>query len=164
MREGIGEWFTYNIIFIFILIVFGLLSATISYYKAFKVNNRILYSIDKYEGYNKLSKSEINDTLYSLGYTVNDGSTCPSKRDNGLLTSAQKPNYLYCVYYYYDDSSAKEEGKKTTDKKNQPIYYNYSVVTYIYVDLPLVDRFKVPVYTKGERIYNFSDNQEQKTI
>ena len=38
MREGIGSVFLYNIIILFVIIVFGLLSATISYYKAFKVN------------------------------------------------------------------------------------------------------------------------------
>ena len=45
---------------------------------------------------------------------------------------------------------------KETNKNKEPIYYNYSVVTYIYIQLPIVGAFKVPVYTKGERTYNFS--------
>ena len=63
MREGIGSVFLYNMIILFIIIVFGLLSATISYYKAFKVNERLLFMIDKFEGYNNLSVEEMHDFL-----------------------------------------------------------------------------------------------------
>ncbi len=152
MRQSLGEWFTYNIIIIFILIVFGLLSATLSYYKAYKMNSSILYTIDKYEGYNSLSKEEIERNLTTMGYTAGSG-TCP---DRGKLSSINETDkHFYCVYYIEDDTA---HGESNTE--NKPLYYNYSVVTYIYIDLPLLDVFKVPVYTKGERIYNFTDGQK----
>ena len=66
MREGIGSVFLYNMIILFIIIVFGLISATISYYKAFKVNERILSTIEKFEGHNDLAKAEIDDYLISI--------------------------------------------------------------------------------------------------
>lgn len=165
MREGIGSVFLYNIIILFVIIVFGILSATISYYKAFKVNERILYSIDKFEGYNQLSRDEINEYLESIGYTTSNSNQreCAQERDQGRLIRDSNPHYLYCVYYYEDDRSTtdNERNKVTSDNRQQPIYYNYSVTSYIYVDLPIVGQFKLPVYTKGERIYNFSDNQRQ---
>ena len=79
MKQGIGEIATLNIIIIFIVIVFGLLSATISYYKAFKVNTRILDIIEKYEGYNEFSRSEIERSLDTIGYVKNNNGsfTCP---------------------------------------------------------------------------------------
>ena len=51
MKESIGSTFLYNIIFIFIIIVFGLIAATLNYYKGFKINTRILQSIQKNSGY-----------------------------------------------------------------------------------------------------------------
>ncbi len=158
MREGIGSIVLYNMIIIFIFIVFALLAATLSYYKAFKVNSYILLSIDKFEGYNDLAIEEINDTLQTLGYTVNtNGDVCKSTRGSVQLVDNQDTTYYYCVYFYGDDTGDGEEG---TNADGNPLYYNYSVVSYIYVDLPIVGAFKVPVHTKGERIYNFSDQQD----
>ena len=161
MRESIGSVFLYNIIIIFVIIVFGLLSATISYYKAFKVNERLLYSLDKFEGYNQFSKEEMENFLTSIGYTYNpDGqSECPAEKNGGTLIKTNGTHYLYCVYYFADDRGSQEQNRLNGDR--EPIYYNYAVTSYIYVDLPIAGAFKLPVYTKGERIYNFSDNQEQ---
>ena len=161
MRESIGSVFLYNIIILFVIIVFGLLAATISYYKAFKVNERILYSLDKFEGYNRLSEAEIEDYLVSIGYTYSPTgqSDCPNEKDGGILIRSNSAKHLYCVYYFADDRGSKEKDRLNGD--HEPIYYNYALTSYIYADLPIVGAFKLPVYTKGERIYNFSDNQEQ---
>lgn len=161
MREGIGSVFLYNMIILFIIIVFGLLSATISYYKAFKVNERLLYMIDKFEGYNQFSEAEMEQFLSSIGYTYSPTGQngCPSIMNGGTLLTAENAKHLYCVYYYSDDRGSQEAG--TTNGDNEPIYYNYAITSYIYVDLPIAGAFKVPVYTKGERIYNFSDDQKQ---
>ncbi len=162
MREGIGSVFLYNMIILFIIIVFGLISATISYYKAFKVNERILSTIEKFEGHNDLAKAEIEDYLISIGYTSLNGgiqrTDCPSSpnsSDEGTLDINEDSTHLYCVYFHPDDRGDKEVNKENGD--NQPIYYNYSVVSYIFVNLPIVGEFKIPVYTKGERTYNFSE-------
>ncbi len=157
MRESIGSAFLYNIIFVFIIIVFGLLSATISYYKGFKVNTRILASINKFSGYNDLANKEIENYLSSIGYTVNSNNDkCSADRGKGELvrpSGTNSPsNYLYCVYYIANDNS------KSSVKSNGN-YYSYGVKSYIYVDLPIVGKFKIPVYSKGERIYRFSDSK-----
>jgi len=153
MREGIGETFTYNIIILFIIIVFGILAATISYYKAFKVNNRILDSIEKFEGYNAAARADIANKLETIGYTK-DNSKCPER--SGTTLEKQDGTYLYCVYYYEDDRGTTEKKNNERNNDNEPIYYNYSVASYIYIELPIIGQFKIPVYTKGERTYNFS--------
>ena len=155
----------YSMIFLFIEIVIGLLSATISYYKGFKVNSRILLSIEKYAGYNKYSKGEIENYLSSIGYTVssNGQADCKDRGDLKPIKSndvgAGDTKYLYCVYYYSNENASNKASQKNGDGK--ATYYNYGVVSYIYIDLPIVGGFKVPVYSKGERIYNFSDGQNQ---
>jgi len=96
--------------------------------------------------------ADIQNTLKNIGYTVNgEGAKCPN-RSKGTLEK-QDGTYLYCVYYFENDRSSVD---KRTNKEHEPIYYNYSVASYIYIELPIVGAFKIPVYTKGERIYNFS--------
>ena len=80
-------------------------------------------------------------------------------KDGGTLIRSNSAKHLYCVYYFSDDRGSNEKNRLNGDK--EPIYYNYALTSYIYVDLPIVGAFKLPVYTKGERIYNFSDSQEQ---
>lgn len=166
MRESIGSTFLYNIIFLFIIIVFGLITATLNYYKAFKVNTRILQAIQKNSGYNRASKADIDRVLSGIGYTSGGSQqSCPS-RDGVSPVSSNKAGagdsiYLYCVYYYPDENGEKESGMRTQD--NRPLYYSYGVTTYIFVDLPIVGQFKIPVFSKGERIRRFS-NKNNKTI
>lgn len=165
MQQGIGETFTYNIIILFIIVVFAILAATISYYKAFKVNNRVLDSIEKFEGYNAAARADIESKLKTLGYTVNtENAKCPERK--GMTLEKQDGTYLYCVYYHEDDTGVADIDASRTgntvkngiakNRDNEPVYYNYSVASYIYIDLPIVGQFKIPVYTKGERTYNFS--------
>ena len=159
MREGIGGIMLYNMIILFILVVFALLAGALSYYKAFKVNSYILSSIDKYEGYNSAAVEEIDRDLNVLGYIKDSASACPErdgKQAEDYPGTGNNP-YYYCVYFYGNDVGENSSRKSNAD--GNPIYYNYSVVSYIYVDLPIVGNFRVPVHTKGERIYNFSDDQ-----
>lgn len=155
MRESIAHTFVYNLIIIFVLIVFGLLAAAQNYYKAFKVNNLTISSIEKYEGYNRLSREEIQNNLKSMGYTIdndfNMAYDCPEKKGATIATtrSSEQIPYRICIYEYNNDS-VEERGEKAGS------YYNYSVISYIYVDLPVVDAFSIPVHTKAERIYRFT--------
>ena len=101
MRESIGSTFLYNIIIIFIVIIFGILAATLSYYKAFKVNTKIITSIEKYEGYNSLAVTEIRNTLTTIGYMIKKDHRCPATKDGGVLQTEDR-KFRYCVYYFND--------------------------------------------------------------
>ena len=64
MKQAIGATQIINYVIVFIVITFGFLIATLSYMKAFKVNSAISNSIEKFEGYNEFSKTEIAKNRY----------------------------------------------------------------------------------------------------
>lgn len=157
MKESIGSTFLYNMIFVYIIIVFGLLTATMNYYKGYKVNTRIISYIKQYSGYNSVSHDKIEKYLSSIGYKTsneNINDVCSSTKGSGVLIDSSSPyfgdsNYLYCVYYFSNESNENE-------KKGE--YYGYGVTSFIFVDLPIIGNFKLPVYSKSSRIYNFDDS------
>ena len=138
----------------------GILTATIHYYKAYKVNSYILDIIRDNSGYNLNSLQKIDDVLGSLGYSNYDSQTsCPRRGDGttpvNVIASevGGNTNYLYCIYYYPNENSKKEIDDKNSD--NRPLYYSYGVTTFISADLPIIGQFRIPVFTKGARIYRF---------
>lgn len=153
MRQSIGSVPLYNIMIVFIVITFGFLGATLSYMKAFKVNGRIAKELEDNEGYNALSKAEIDDQLQTIGYRLGtiSISECPVKTKDGHDSNASNTivgdNYLFCLYewpYYSND-----------DVESR--YFNYGVLTYIFVDIPITGgTFKIPVYSETEKIFEFS--------
>lgn len=144
MREGIGSIALYNIIIIFIFVTFAILAGTMSYSKAFKVNNRIINAIEKYEGYNTLAAEKIDDYLLNIGYSFDTKGECPIR--NGYVASDDlNPDYRFCVYAYPEETRA-HNGQ----------YMTFGVVTYIYIDVPLVgDYFRLPVYGVSNRVFCF---------
>lgn len=148
MNSALAHTFLYNIIIIFILIIFGFVIGTVVYYKSFKINKEMLGIIEKYEGYNELSKGEIEDTLKTIGYAVEPSDSCKSR--NGATKIYRGENTRYCIYYFPSDTSTGSDN-----------YYSYGVTTYITFDFPVVGDFiKVPIFTKSNRIYKFHDGSE----
>lgn len=142
MKESIGSTFMYNIIAIFIVLVFAILAGTMSYFKAFKVNSRIVGIIEKYEGYNDAAKAEIKSTLATLGYRKIDGIKCKEKYNSKLYP--QDPAFSYCVYLFCDEDDLYQ--------------YHYGVTTYITIDFPIVSMLiKVPIYTETSSIHEMSN-------
>lgn len=140
MKQAIGSVPLYNFIIIFIVVTFGFLAATLSYMKAFKVNSKIAYALEEYEGYNNLSEAEIDKILSTLGYRKETLNSCPTK-SIGSVVNGKNKSYPICIY-----ESKLEDG-----------YFNYGIITYIYVDIPVLGgTFKIPVYTESERIYRFT--------
>ena len=139
MKQSIGTSFMLNFIIVFIVVTFAFLTAAISYMKAFKVNNAIADSIEKYEGYNHLAIDEINRKLGTLGYS-NESPQCGSRTKDGTTYQALAgdDSFDYCVYYY------------GVDDKN---YQKYGIVTYLNLDLPIVNRIKVRIYSETEKMY-----------
>lgn len=143
MSTSIGHTFMYNMIIFFILIFFAFISASMSYYKGYKVNSTIVKTIEKYEGYNYLAKEEIERNLHNLGYSSKK-SSCEYRYKNMYLVSDN--NYDYCVYV---DKTNIAKGDK----------YLYGVLTYMQIDLPVVNIVKLPVFTKTNHLYKFTSTQ-----
>jgi hypothetical protein len=148
MKKAIGGTFLLNIIIFFILLVFAFLIGMISYNKAFKVNTRIADFIEKNEGYNQLAKSEIDRFLSTIGYEKDISRNCPATNGAVLVSGSGGKSSGYCVY----EHKVIERG---LDGKNYISYYYYTVTTFLYLDLPVVNRVAAPITSESEHIYNF---------
>lgn len=153
MRESIGSVTLYNIIIVFIVVTFAVLAGTMSYSKAFKVNNRIINAIEKYEGYNEKSAAVIDEQLLSIGYEINTGTNdCTNVRKGvALYNNSERnynPNYEFCIY---------KNSVDTSEWKGR--YFEYGVISYIYIDFPFLGDFvRIPVYGKTRKIFEFEKN------
>lgn len=149
MKESIGSTASLNIVFVFIAIIFAFLAASLSYYKAFKVNNIISNSILKYEGYNNLSINEINTRLNSIGYQRYDANCGDTKNFNGQeFTSINNGQDGICVYMNVN-------GK----------YYQYGITTYMTINLPVIgELIKIPINTTSNEIYGCFGNNGSTTV
>ena len=143
MRESISSTFLYNIIILFIIVTFAFLAGTLSYMKAFKSNSRVVKSIEKWEGYNYKSSEEIAGVLGTIGYKK-DEINCPGMKDTGeLVEQLSEEKYAYCIYHFSPENSG------LVDKDY------YGVLTYMFINVPVVGEVKIPIYTKTEKIYRF---------
>ena len=144
MRQGIGSVFLYNLIIIFIFLLFTFLAGTVSYAKAFRVNSKIVSALETYEGYNILADDEIYKKLKGLGYKYNYGNrkACPKRDviDAVIIDKGESVNYDYCIYLIKVDD----------------YHFTYGVLTYMDLDFPIVgDLLRIPVYSKTKRIFRF---------
>ena len=145
MNQSVGSVALYNIIIAFLIITFAFLAGAISYSKAFRVNTRIINSIEKFEGYNVKASAEINKTLNNLGYrrSLTYIYDCPTRNGAQALAhigSTSETPYEYCVYQY-------------ATRNNE---YYFGVLTYMYVDVPVIgETFKVPVFSVTASYYRF---------
>lgn len=140
MKQGIGSVFLYNIIIVFIILIFVFLASTISYSKSFRVNSRIISAIEKYEGYNGAAAEEANKNLNVIGYRRGAKKNCPSSYNGGTLVKNTKNEFKYCVYQYVLDDR----------------YYRYGVLTYMDMEIPIINQaLEIPVYSKTNKIYRF---------
>ena len=144
MKEGIGYTVTLNIMITFIIVVFAFLSAAIIYFKSNKVSNVVIYSIEKYEGYNTLSKKEIALQMKSLGYDnrkVNCGNKNTDYKGCSLKNDGSNG---YCVYECPDDSDG---------------YYYYRIRTNMVINIPIInDILSVPIYASTNYMYDYEEN------
>lgn len=167
MRESIGTTFILNFIVIFIVFIFAFLAGTLSYYKAFKVNNAIIFAIEKYEGYNELAKAEIKTKLKSLGYQTDNVKYRYKKSSDVnpvLLTKTENGNCVdgYCIFIYFNENAPKtEKGAKSTTN----IYYSLGVLTNMRINFPVIgSMLYIPVFSKTYNIYYFQEWDQSAVV
>ncbi len=137
MKKAIGGVYVYNLVIVFLLIMVGFIMATLSYTKAFRVSKSIASIIERSSGYNKTSQAAISQYLSSIGYQkINiQKEKCPVKKSKNA--SAAKDGI--CIY------EIEKSGK----------YITYGIVSYMSIDLPLIELVRVPIYIETEKIYIF---------
>ncbi len=139
-----------NIIIIFLVITFGFLAATLSYMKGFRTSSKVVNALEKFEGYNSLSQAEINRILQTIGYTRTGSSDdCSTTRYGSNAELKDFDGYRVCIYEVPDEDSNSPYRKR---------YFRFKVVTYIYFDVPLVNRtLALPVMATSDKIFDFKD-------
>lgn len=161
MREAVGSAFLVNLILIFIGVISALVIGSISYSKAYKVKDRIIYIIEKYDGFTDAAQAEIDTALRDIGYPIRSGdfSNCETiykrKAGNSYGEGANKggtlvhgnsvtSSYDYCVYEY-----SYETGIGTY----------YGVTSFMRFDIPLIGGLLTfPVSGETSVIYDIIDN------
>ena len=144
MKESTGSVAAIYIVIFFIVIMFGFILSTLSYYKSYKINNSLSAAIDAYGGFNAKSKEEIEKRLTSYGYSRSNVNC--KQRDNAKLIQITKDG----IELISGSKSSSELGTNgycvylVDDSKDDPYtYYSYKVATYMTLDFGIVD-FKIP--------------------
>jgi hypothetical protein len=157
MREAIGSAFIVNLILIFIGIISAILVGSIGYSKAYKVKDKIIYIIEKYDGWSNDTQTEIDKSLRSIGYQVGSGTNFSCERiyrkklgsafkNENLVHGANLGynQYNYCVYRNRYDSGIGDY---------------YSVTTFMSFDIPFIGNFlQFPVSGETSVIFEPIDN------
>ena len=176
MRESIGTAFMLNFIILFIFLVFAFLAGTFSYYKAYRVNNYIVNSIEMYEGYNSYSKAQIDVGLTSMGYDITTKVDCPNTWKNTsqrylsnrynevedftvegirwLADPSDPKDEGYCIYLYWNDNGALSADGNSVETSD--IYYTFGVLTFMRFRFPVIENMlAIPIFSRTGRIYYF---------
>ena len=153
MKESTGAVSAIYVVIFFVIIMFGFIISTLSYYKSYKINNSLTAAIEDYGGFNSYSMEEIEKRLTSYGYTRSDKGCSISdndfnnnrvrlvKADGSIINDSKSAStdelgYRgYCVYIVNDKSS---------DTAVDYEYYSYKVTTSMTFDFGLFD-VNVPI-------------------
>lgn len=143
MKESIGSVFLFNLIIIFIVLVFSILAITMSYTKAFRVNSLIVDSVEKFEGYNDYTRTDVIRVLTGIGYSPEPNfsvNNCPTRYGTDIQDNGRNFPYRVCIYHLEEDGP----------------YYRYGVLTYAYINIPIVgELIRFPVYSETTSLYDF---------
>ena len=160
MKESISYSFLLNIIIIFIFTCAAIIMGILSYYKAFRANTIISNAIEKFEGYNCLSKEEISRKLNGLGYNTPFKVSCKNSDgkcdDSGESYKVTAYNLDFEGNLVYDDEKLNtvyicNDNGCATNK-----HYQYGIYTYMYVELPVVSKLiRILVFSKTSILYEF---------
>ena len=173
MKESISYSFLLNIVILFVFVAFAIIMGSLSYYRAFKANSIISESIEKYEGYNCLSKDEIEKKLATIGYKTPFNVTCNS--NDGQCEANTTLGYKIIAYDLDFESitgildlSEIIGTKKLYDEPMNSSYicnrdgcatnkhYQYGIYTYMYVDMPIISNIlRVPFFARTSTMYEF---------
>lgn len=148
MREAIGNSFIVNLLLVFLGVMCIVFVGSISYSKAFKVKNRIIYVIEKYgewpeHAYDNYVQDEIDMSLRQIGYPlatkIGNCSRYATGSEVEVLYGDDPTDlgYHYCILKYENDKG---------------VYYG--VVTFMHFDIPLIGGLlEFPVYGETKSLY-----------
>ncbi len=147
MKDAVGGSLLLNLVVIFTSVVILFFAGILTYSKAYKVKNKIIEVIERYDGKimdttnSAIIKSEvldeINKELGAVGYKVvaerPDDARCSNDSSRGACHNLNTSNYNYCI--------CKQTGASSAEV--------FEVITYVQFEFPVIgDLLTFPV--KGE--------------
>ena len=136
MRDAVGGSLLLNIVVIFTSIVILFFAGIMAYSKAYKIKNRIIEVIERYETFDANTISELQADLLRVGYRTATPDQIKTKCGEESLSynsdETKSAGFLYCIY---KDSSTNGSA--------------YEVVTYVRFDFPVIGDF-ITFPVKGE--------------
>ena len=177
MHEGVSYSFLLNIVILFVFVCGAIIAGVFSYYRAYRASVIIVNEIEKYEGYNCMSKASIAKKLDSINYNVPFNVKCKSSNcmtdETGTPGEEGYKNATYSIEainldynggrYAFENARNKDEfyamnSKLSSIDDSYTTKYQYGVYTYMYVDLPVVNSLiRIPFYSKTRVLYEFRD-------
>ena len=145
MRDAVGGSLLLNIVVMFTSIVILFFAGIMAYSKAYKIKNRIIEVVEKYETYDPIVQATLDEELRKAGYIVATANQVEDKCEDGNLNTSE---YLYCIYKeckICDDSSKCVVGECVEENRH------YVVETFIHFNFPVIGNmltFKVKGETK----------------
>lgn len=128
MKDAIGSYFNYTLLFVFIFIVVGFITLAMNYTKAYRVKNNVLTYLEKYEG--NVSNEEmlgiIDSHIKSVGYQTNNDYITAAK-DEGYECPTLKEQVQGWCYKKIKNNIKKDE-------------FNIEIVVFINLDIPFINR------------------------
>ena len=140
MRDAFGGLINIVIIIVFLVIVSGYLAFNVSYAKAFRVKNKVISTIEEFEGQCDFSNDNdrcvqiISTYMRQIGYNPLGSDKLNSNRANFDAPSNCKTKDVYCQTGY---CTMKCEYQGINIATN---YYYYRVVTYVTLDIPIINK------------------------
>lgn len=135
MRDAFGGLMNMVIIVVFLVLVSGYLAFNVNYTKAFRVKNKIITTIEQYEGNCESGSAcdgKILEYMQQIGYNTDANFKIPDYQcQSGYCI--KKENAAQEV----KDSVAKSGGKEPNDLENK-VYYR--VTTVIVIDIPIINK------------------------
>ena len=130
MRDALGGIVNITIIVVFLVIVSGYLAFNVNYTKAFRVKNKIITTIEQYEGNcsvpNGACDQAITDYMRDIGYSV----------QTGFNLNGYECRNGYCIQEVTADNNT--DSSIVLEGNEGKVYYK--VVTVIYLDIPIINK------------------------
>lgn len=126
MKDALGGYFNLTLLFVFILLVSGFISLSISYTKAYRVKNNVLTYLEKYEGNTSNTEmlTSINDYIKSVGYTAS----------SEAINAAKSDGYTCPIYQGQAEGWCYKKGSTVNEQ------FTIDIVVFVNVDIPFINR------------------------
>lgn len=135
MKDAVGGSLLLNIVVIFTSIVILFFAGIMAYSKAYKIKNRIIEVVEKYETYDDTVQPKLEEDLRKSGYIVATSAQVAAKCTDGKNLNTSE--YLYCVYLKSCDEICPPNSNECIE--GQCIgQRHYEVVTFIHFDFPVI--------------------------